>query len=71
MAFQVKKHIGEGGSHQQDLYRIFESIVADLNNVKTKLAALGAKLDADTGVADTDYVSSGTCATTVGTTMET
>ena len=65
----VKRDIGKGGAYQMDLYEIFNSIVTDLNNVKTQLAALGAKLDADAGVTDTNYVSGGTCITTVTTVM--
>ena len=65
----VKRDIGKGGAYQMDLYEIFNSIVTDLNNVKTQLAALGAKLNADAGVTGMDYVSGGTCVTTVTTVM--
>lgn len=44
-----------GPSSKQELNREFNALRAELDDVRTKYAALLAKLDADAGVTDVNY----------------
>jgi hypothetical protein len=67
MAFTVKRDMGKGGAFQEDMVAILTSIVADLAALKSAIDAMATKLNADTGVADTDYSGAATMGTTIGT----
>ena len=45
---------GQGGPND-DLLKVLQEIADDFATVKTQILALGTKLDADTGITDTDY----------------
>jgi len=64
VATVVKKEFAEGGANITDSHggeaRLAEALrdgIDDTTDLRTQFAALLAKLDADTGVNDTDYAS--------------
>jgi hypothetical protein len=65
MSTQVKEDFGEGAANITDehggqarVVDAFRDGIDDVTDLRTQFTALLAKLDADTGVADTDYASS-------------
>lgn len=55
-----KQRLNTSGLSRQTAYAFhqeFDAIRAELNDIRTKYAALLAKLDADAGVTDTNYAS--------------
>lgn len=64
-------NLGDGGSGENPGSRdgenatqkeLFLAVRAELDDMRAKYAALTAKLDADSGVTDTDYATTGTLA---------
>lgn len=53
---------GHRTSSEDSYKELFLAVRAELDDVRTKYAAVLAKLDADAGVSDTDYAASGALA---------
>lgn len=57
MAESIKHRMGalSGVKDSEELRKLMAAILVDISAIATALDVLGAKLNADTGVADTDY----------------
>lgn len=53
----INQFAGLSVSDKIALQREFDTLRAELDNIRTKYAAVLAKLDADAGVTDTNYTS--------------
>lgn len=55
--FSGGSNVQKGHGSLPDLATILREVAGDLTAVRTAMTNLGAKLDADAGVTDTDYAS--------------